>query len=71
MSSIYPHELQIGDVYFAPFLIVFIMAFFLAVFTTMLLNKVGVARFFYAHAYVFLAFMVLYALVIDQYFIRF
>ena len=71
MSENYPHELAIGDVYFTPFLAIFLLSFFATLFTVVLLNKLKLARYFYAPQYVFLAIMVLYALLIDRYLIRF
>jgi len=71
MTNIYPHELQFGDVYVSPVLIVVIVAFFASVATAVVLNKTGLARFFYAPHYVFLAIMVLYVVLIDRYFICF
>jgi hypothetical protein len=71
MSNPYPHELAIDDVYFTPFLAIFALSFFATLLTVMLLNKLKLSRYFYAPQYVFLAIMVLYALLIDRYLIRF
>ena len=67
----YPHELQIGDVYFSPWLAVLSLAFVLALITVLILNKLKISRLFYAHSYVFLAIMVLYMILIDRFWIRF
>jgi len=71
MNEFYPHELAVGDVYFTPFLAIFVLSFFAAFITTAVLNKFRLSRFFYAQQYVFLSIMVLYAILIDRYFIRF
>jgi len=68
---LYPHELQFGDVYLSPILIVLFLAFFLALFSAVILNKTRLAKFFYIPEYVFLSIMVLWALFIDKFFIRF
>ncbi len=67
----FPHELQLGDVYFSPWLPVLGLAFLLALVTVVLMNKLKISRFFYAHSYVFLAIMVLYMILIDRFWIRF
>jgi len=71
MANNYPHELSLGDVYFSPLLSVLLGAFFATVLTVILLNKLKLSRFFYAPPYVFIAFMTLYALLIDRYWIKF
>jgi len=70
-TNVYPHELQFGDVYVTPVLIVVVIAFVASVITAMILNKTRVVRFFYATQYVFLAIMVLYIILIDRFWIRF
>ena len=67
----FPHELQLGDVYFSPWLPVLALSFLLALVTVVLMNKLKISRFFYAHSYVFLAIMVLYMILIDRFWIRF
>ena len=67
----YPHELSIGDVYFSPLLLVALLAFIAALLTVTLLNKFKLTRYFYAPAYVFVAIMALYALLIDAVWIQF
>lgn len=66
-----PHELSAGDVYFSPMLLVVVLAFVAAALTTLLLNKLKLARYIYAPAYVFLAVMTLYAILIDKFWIKF
>lgn len=67
----YPHELSLGDVYFSPLLLVALLAFIAALLTVTLLNKFKLTRYFYAPAYVFVAIMALYALLIDAVWIQF
>jgi len=71
MTNPYPHEMQIGDVYFSPWLPVLLLAFLMTVVTVAILNRLRVARFFYLPQYVFLAIMTLYAILIDQLWIKF
>jgi len=71
MPGNYPHELSLGDVYFSPLLPVVFFAFVAAVVTISLLNRFKLARFFYAHSYVFLALLILYMLLIDALWISF
>jgi uncharacterized membrane protein YfcA len=71
MNNPYPHELMLGDVYLAPFLPAFVLAFLAALVSAALLNKLRLARFFYAPSYVFIAFVILYLILIDHYFIPF
>ncbi len=71
MSNPYPHELSIGDVYFSPLLPAMLAAFFAALITVMVLNKLKLSRFFFAPAYVFIAIMTLYLVLIDAYWITF
>jgi len=71
LSENYPHELSIGDVYFTPFLAIFLLSFFVTLLSVIVLNKMKLSRYFYAPQYTFLAMMVLYALLIDRYLIRF
>jgi len=71
MTNQYPHELSIGDVYYTPLILVVILAFFATVITVTILNKFKLARYFYAPAYVFIAIMTLYILLIDKFLIKF
>jgi hypothetical protein len=71
MNNIFPHELQIGDIYLTPILPVLFISFFASVITVLILNKAGIAKWFFKPQYVFLAIMVLYVLLIDKFLIRF
>jgi len=71
MSNIYPHELQLSDVYLTPILPVLFLSFFATVITVAIFNKIGISKWFYQPKYVFLAILVLYILMIDKFFIRF
>jgi len=66
-----PHEASIGDVYYAPLLLVMIVSFLLAIVTVTILNKLKLSRYVYVPSYVFIAIMVLYMLLIDTYWIKF
>ncbi len=66
-----PHEASIGDVYYAPILLVMIVSFLAATVTVMILNKLKLSRYVYVPSYVFIAIMVLYMLLIDTYWIKF
>ncbi len=71
MNDLYPHELQFGDVYITPVLVVALLAFVASMITAFVLNKTRLAKWFVLPQYVFLAIMVLYVVVIDRFFIRF
>jgi len=71
MTNSYPHELSLGDVYFSPVLPVLFLAFLAAVVTVTLFNKLKLSRYFYAPAYVFIAIMILYIVLIDAVWIKF
>jgi len=71
MTNNYPHELALGDVYFSPVPTVLFLAFFASVLTVSLLNALKLSRFFYLPSYVFIAFMILYTLLIDHFWIKF
>ena len=66
-----PHELSAGDVYFSPVLSVIVLAFFAALLTAMIANKLKFTRYIYAPAYLFLAMMTLYMVLIDKFWIKF
>jgi len=66
----YPHELQFGDIYITPWIVVIFLAFLCSTFSAILLNRLNLSRFFLAHRYLFLAMMVLYMALIDTYFIK-
>ena len=71
MNNVYPHELSVGDVYFSPILVVIIIAFLATGVTVLLLNKLKLSRYVYAHSYVFVGIMVLYMVLIDTLWIKF
>jgi hypothetical protein len=71
MSNPWPHELSLGDLYFSPVIPAVVLGFFLAGATALLMNRLKLARWFYAPSYVFLAFWVLWIIVIDRLWIRF
>jgi len=71
LNENYPHEISIGDVYFTPFLAIFLLSFLATLSTVIVLNKIKLSGYFYVPQYTFLAIMVLYALLIDKYLIRF
>jgi hypothetical protein len=71
VTNPYPHELSIGDVYYSPLLQVIPLAFLATLITVMLLNKLKLSRYIYAPAYIFIAIMALYILLIDKFWIKF
>ena len=66
----YPHELQFGDVYISPWIVVIVLAFLASVVSAIVFNKTGVSKLFVMHRYLFLAMMLLYMVLIDTYFIK-
>jgi len=70
MANSFPHELSIGDVYFSPLLPALFFAFLATLVTVMVMNKLKISRWFFAPAYVFLAIMTLYLLLIDALWIK-
>jgi hypothetical protein len=70
MANSFPHELSIGDVYFSPLLPALFFAFMAALVTVMIMNRLKLSRWFYAPAYVFLAIMTLYLVLIDALWIK-
>jgi hypothetical protein len=71
MTNPFPHELSIGDVYYSPLILVAFLAFIAALVTVMVLNKLKLTRYLYAPAYVFIAIMALYVVLIDTFWIKF
>lgn len=71
MSNLYPHELSVGDVYYSPLLLVAFLSFLAALITVMAINKLKLTRYLYAPAYVFIAVMALYVVLIDTFWIKF
>jgi len=70
MANSFPHELSIGDVYFSPLLPALFFAFLATLVTVMVMNKLKISRWFFAPAYVFLAIMTLYLVLIDALWIK-
>lgn len=71
MTNPFPHELSLGDVYYSPLILVAFLAFLAALVTVMLLNKLKLTRYLYAPSYVFIAFVALYIVLIDTFWIKF
>lgn len=71
MINPYPHELSAGDVYYSPLLLVAFLSFMAALVTVMALNKLKLTRYLYAPSYVFIAFVALYIVLIDTFWIKF
>jgi len=71
MNNGFPHELSLGDVYFSPVLLVIIIAFLATGVTVLVLNKLKLSRYVYAHSYIFVGIMVLYMVAIDMFWIKF
>jgi uncharacterized protein DUF1656 len=65
-----PHELALGDVYLSPFLPVFSLALLGAWITVLVLNKLRLSRYIMLPSTSFLAFMVLYILLMNTFWIR-
>ncbi|WP_457597297.1 DUF1656 domain-containing protein [Hydrogenimonas sp.] len=67
----YPHELQLGDVYFSPILAAVTLAFVATLLTVALLNRLRLAKWVYWPHYIFLAIFTLYMVAIDRFWIHF
>ncbi|CAA0111893.1 Uncharacterised protein [Halioglobus japonicus] len=65
-----PHELALGDVYLSPLLPVFTFALLGAWATTLILNKLRLSRYIMLPSTTFLAFMLLYILLMNTFWIR-
>tara|TARA_R110002073_G_scaffold98790_2_gene226387 strand:- start:55 stop:267 length:213 start_codon:yes stop_codon:yes gene_type:complete len=65
-----PHELALGDVYLSPLLPVFSLALLGAWMTALILNKLRLSRYIMLPSTTFLAFMVLYILLMNTFWIR-
>ena len=70
MINPYPHELQFMDIYITPWIPALIFAFILSVTTAVIANKTGLSKLFVCHRYLFLGMMMLYLVLIDNYFIK-
>lgn len=65
-----PHELALGDVYISPLVPVFSIALIGAWITSIALNKMRLSRYIPFPSTTFLAFMVLYILLMNAFWIR-
>jgi len=70
MLNSFPHEIMINGVYFSPLLLVFILAFIASLITTTLLNKLKLSKYIMHPPLAFVAIIVLYVVLIDNYFIK-
>ncbi|RLA73224.1 MAG: DUF1656 domain-containing protein [Epsilonproteobacteria bacterium] len=66
----FPHELALGDVYVSPLLVVIILSFIATGLTTVILNKLKLSSYFFYPPLSYLAFVMLYIVFIDAYFIK-
>ncbi len=66
----FAHELAIGNVYFSPLLLVIILAFVAAAFTSIIFNKLHLSRYIIYPPLSFLAILVIYIVTIDHYLIK-
>ena len=64
-------EVYLGEVYFTPWLVVVILSYILSIITSVVLNRLRVSNLFFSPPLTFVAFMVIYAVLIDRYFIKF
>lgn len=65
-----PHELALGDVYLSPALPVFTLALLGAWLSAVILNKLRLSRYIIFPSTTFLAFMLLYILLMNAFWIR-
>jgi len=70
MLNNFAHEIIINGVYFSPLLVVFIMAFIASIITTTILNKLKISKFIMHPPLAFVAIIVLYVVLIDNYLIK-
>ncbi|CAG19970.1 hypothetical protein PBPRA1559 [Photobacterium profundum SS9] len=66
-----PHELQLGDIYYSPFLLVMIIAIIATWITVAILNKTRLSRLIAFPSITFIAISVFYVVAIDSFFLRF
>lgn len=66
----FPHELAVGDVYFSPMLVVIALAFLAASITAVLFNKLRLSQYIIYPSLSFMAMMVIYVVMIDQFLIK-
>lgn len=66
-----PHEIALGVVYLSPTVVVMFLAIVATLLTVTLLNKLKISKFFLFPNLSFLAFLTLYVVLIDHFFIKF
>lgn len=66
-----PHELQLGDIYYSPLLLVMIIAIIATWITVAILNKTRLSRLIAFPSITFIAISVFYVVAIDSFFLRF
>lgn len=66
----FAHELAVGDVYFSPLLLVIALAFIAASITAVLFNKLRLSQYIIYPPLSFIAMIVIYVVVIDQFLIK-
>jgi len=66
----FPHELAIGDVYLSPLLPVFVIALLGAWLSTLVLNKLRLSRYIVFPSTTFLTLMLLYMLLMNNFWIK-
>ncbi|NPA29293.1 MAG: DUF1656 domain-containing protein [Epsilonproteobacteria bacterium] len=66
----YPHELRFGDIYITPWIPALALAFTLSLLSAWLLNRLRLSDWFVAHAYLFLAILLLWLMVVDHLWIK-
>ena len=73
MSSVVktPHEIALGVVYLSPTIVVVFLAIVATLVTVSILNRLRISKFFLFPNLSFLAFLTLYTVLIDHFFIRF
>lgn len=64
-----PHEFSIGGVFVAPMFVAAVLALFASIITAKILNRMGIARYFFYPPLVFMAILVIYTLLIGIVFI--
>ena len=67
--SYMPHEFAIGGVFMPPLLVAALLGTLAAVVTARLLNRYRLSKYFFYPPLVFLALMIIYTLVIGEFFI--
>ena len=70
MFDLIPNEFAIGGVYLPPLLICGVLGLLLATWTARMLNKYRLARYFFYPPLVFVAFAVIYTVLIGTFVIR-